>query len=83
MRQKTVAAPLEVPVVVLGGLGPASTQTLNGAGAALAYPLYSKWFDVYPKVTSPVRFNYQSIGSGGGRQQLFNPSWISEPAMLR
>ena len=43
---------------------------INGAGATFPYPLYSKWFDQYAKVDGSVRFNYQSIGSGGGQQQI-------------
>jgi phosphate transport system substrate-binding protein len=43
---------------------------INGAGATFPYPLYSKWFDDYAKIDSSVRFNYQSIGSGGGQQQI-------------
>src|SRR4029434_5265433 len=49
----------------------ASAQMLiNGAGATFPYPIYSKWFDEYAKVDSSVRFNYQSIGSGGGQKQI-------------
>ncbi|MBF0491828.1 MAG: phosphate ABC transporter substrate-binding protein PstS [Deltaproteobacteria bacterium] len=43
---------------------------LNGAGATFPYPLYSKWFSDYNKVNPNVQINYQSIGSGGGIQQL-------------
>jgi phosphate transport system substrate-binding protein len=43
---------------------------INGAGATFPYPLYSKWFDEYAKVDPTVRFNYQSIGSGGGQKQI-------------
>jgi len=43
---------------------------INGAGATFPYPLYSKWFDQYAKVDASVRFNYQSIGSGGGQKQI-------------
>lgn len=51
--------------------GPASAQMqLNGAGATFPYPIYSKWFDQYTKVDPSVRFNYQSIGSGGGIKQI-------------
>jgi len=51
--------------------GPATGQlTLTGAGATFPYPLYSKWFSEYAKVNPQVRINYQSIGSGGGIQQL-------------
>lgn len=49
----------------------ASAQmTINGAGATFPYPIYSKWFDAYTKVDPSVRFNYQSIGSGGGQKQI-------------
>jgi phosphate transport system substrate-binding protein len=48
-----------------------SAQLLvNGAGATFPYPIYSKWFDQYAKVDPSVRFNYASIGSGGGQQQI-------------
>ena len=43
---------------------------INGAGATFPYPIYSKWFDQYAKIDPSVRFNYQSIGSGGGQQQI-------------
>lgn len=43
---------------------------VNGAGATFPYPIYSKWFEEYIKVDPAVRFNYQSIGSGGGIRQI-------------
>ena len=43
---------------------------INGAGATFPYPIYSKWLDEYAKVDPSVRFNYQSIGSGGGQKQI-------------
>jgi phosphate transport system substrate-binding protein len=43
---------------------------INGAGATFPYPIYSKWFDQYAKIDPSVRFNYQSIGSGGGQKQI-------------
>ncbi len=54
-----------------GLVSSASAQLLiNGAGATFPYPIYSKWFDEYAKVDASVRFNYQSIGSGGGQKQI-------------
>ena len=44
---------------------------LNGAGATFPYPIYSKWFYEYNKENGTA-INYQSIGSGGGIQQLTN-----------
>src|SRR5262249_54819362 len=58
-------------VAVAAGAGRADAQMLiNGAGATFPYPIYSKWFDEYTKVDPAVRFNYQSIGSGGGIRQI-------------
>jgi phosphate transport system substrate-binding protein len=50
---------------------PSRAQTLiNGAGATLPAPLYTKWFSDYRGVDSTVAINYQAIGSGGGIRQL-------------
>src|SRR3989339_1337448 len=48
----------------------ADPLTINGAGATFPYPLYSKWFYEYSNANPGVRFNYQSIGSGGGIKQI-------------
>src|SRR5216117_2124464 len=57
--------------IALGLSVSASAQMMiNGAGATFPYPIYSKWFDEYAKVDPSVRFNYQSIGSGGGQKQI-------------
>src|SRR5690242_17426909 len=50
--------------------GAPAQMLINGAGATFPYPLYSKWFDEYAKLDPSVRFNYQSIGSGGGQKQI-------------
>ncbi len=49
---------------------PAGSITINGAGATFPFPLYSKWFYDYAFVDTSVKFNYQSIGSGGGIKQI-------------
>ncbi len=57
--------------LAIAGITEARAQLLiNGAGATFPYPLYSKWFDEYTRVDPSVQFNYQSIGSGGGQQQI-------------
>lgn len=43
---------------------------INGAGATFPFPLYSKWFSEYNKMHPDWKFNYQSIGSGGGIKQI-------------
>jgi len=58
-------------LATLTAAGSASAETLiNGAGATFPYPLYSKWFAEYAKIDKDVKFNYQSIGSGGGIKQI-------------
>src|SRR5205809_6038999 len=57
--------------IAFGLSATASAQMMiNGAGATFPYPIYSKWFDEYSRVDPSVRFNYQSIGSGGGQKQI-------------
>jgi len=58
-------------LTTLAGAASAGAETLiNGAGATFPYPLYSKWFSEYAKIDRSVKFNYQSIGSGGGIKQI-------------
>lgn len=42
---------------------------ITGAGASFPYPIYAKWAAQYHQETGH-RVNYQSIGSGGGQQQI-------------
>nr|WP_264148851.1 phosphate ABC transporter substrate-binding protein PstS [Mannheimia pernigra] len=44
-------------------------HTITGAGASFPYPIYAKWAALYEKETGN-KVNYQSIGSGGGQQQI-------------
>src|ERR1019366_6012083 len=57
-------------VAALAGVASAQQILINGAGAKFPYPMYSKWFDEYHKKFPAIQFNYQSIGSGGGIQQV-------------
>jgi len=71
--RSTLTVVLPVALLLLVGYGPGDVSAqllMNGAGATFPYPLYSKWFDEYAKVDRSVRFNYQSIGSGGGIRQI-------------
>ncbi|HZP60364.1 MAG TPA: phosphate ABC transporter substrate-binding protein PstS [Opitutaceae bacterium] len=47
-------------------------QLINGAGSSFDYPAFTMWFSAYAKTDPSVRFNYQSVGSGAGQQQLLN-----------
>lgn len=47
----------------------AQAANVTGAGASFPYPIYAKWAAAYHKETGN-QVNYQSIGSGGGQQQI-------------
>jgi len=73
MTKRIVVTGLLTVAVALGSYASSRAALLiNGAGATFPYPLYSKWFDVYAKQDPDVKFNYQSIGSGGGIRMLTN-----------
>ncbi len=61
-------------VLAIAGVGRSgfADMLVNGAGATFPYPIYSKWFDAYAKENPGIKFNYQSIGSGGGIRMLSN-----------
>jgi phosphate transport system substrate-binding protein len=71
MKSGNFARKILATALLAGISATASAQLMiNGAGATFPYPIYSKWFDEYTKVDPSVRFNYQSIGSGGGIKQI-------------
>src|SRR4029077_16083538 len=73
MKLSTLLAKFAIPFLGLLCASAVSAQmTINGAGATFPYPIYSKWFDEYAKVDPSVRFNYQSIGSGGGQKKILS-----------
>ena len=47
----------------------AHAANVTGAGASFPYPVYAKWASLYAAETGN-KINYQSIGSGGGQQQI-------------
>lgn len=46
------------------------TQNVIGAGSTFIYPIMSRWIEGFQNSHQGVQINYQSIGSGGGIQQL-------------
>lgn len=62
-------APLAAAVIVAGCNRSGSATRLNAGGSTFVYPMMSKWASEYEKVKG-VQVNYQSIGSGGGIQQM-------------
>src|SRR6202050_364064 len=47
-----------------------STVALNGAGSTFIYPVMGRWIQDFHQSHANVQINYQSIGSGGGIQQV-------------
>jgi len=70
MRLVKLAA-LALAAAAAVGTAAQDVKSLTGAGATFPYPIYSKWAYEYQKITG-VGLNYQSIGSGGGIQQITN-----------
>jgi phosphate transport system substrate-binding protein len=68
--RKHVLGSMLAAVVIGGAVLTAQTVQINGAGATFPNPIYSKWFSEYHKMHPDVAINYQSIGSGGGIQQI-------------
>lgn len=48
----------------------AQNGEITGAGSTFINPLMSKWSKEYNTLHPNIKINYQSIGSGGGRQQF-------------
>lgn len=67
MKKILAAAAL---ALVAGTATAGDALLINGAGATFPFPLYSKWFAEFQKTNPDLNFNYQSIGSGGGIQQI-------------
>ncbi len=61
-------------LAMVGCGGPSSSSggevRIQGAGATFPNTLYQKWFSDYNKAHPNVKFDYQSIGSGGGIKQI-------------
>ena len=60
---------LSVGVALSAAALSAQAVDITGAGASFPYPIYAKWAAQYQQETGN-RINYQSIGSGGGQQQI-------------
>jgi len=50
--------------------GGGNSGSIIGAGSTFLYPVMTRWIAGFQSSHSGVQINYQSIGSGGGIQQL-------------
>lgn len=66
---KRVLLQVSVGVAFAAASLTAHAADITGAGASFPFPIYAKWAAQYQKETGN-RINYQSIGSGGGQQQI-------------
>lgn len=53
-----------------GNIAGNSPGQITGAGSTFVYPIMTQWIQQFTQEKKGVQINYQSIGSGGGIQQL-------------
>ena len=71
LRRKFLKTVSATAVALSLGLGAAhaSANEITGAGSTAVFPVLAKWAEAY-KAKTGVAVNYQSIGSGGGINQI-------------
>jgi phosphate transport system substrate-binding protein len=57
-------------LIALTACNSTKTIPLSGAGSTFIYPAMGRWTAEYQQAHKDVQINYQSIGSGGGIQQV-------------
>lgn len=67
MKRILLAATLGLAITSISAN--ADDVRLNAGGSTFVYPMMSKWASIYAKEKG-TQINYQSIGSGGGIQQM-------------
>jgi phosphate transport system substrate-binding protein len=72
--RKLAAATIVAAVIGISGCRSSNSGAegvmLSGAGSTFVYPVMTRWIEDYSQGHPNVRVNYQSIGSGGGIQQV-------------
>jgi phosphate transport system substrate-binding protein len=57
-------------LLILPSASQAQSTQIIGAGSTFVYPIMTHWIQAFQEKNPGVQINYQSIGSGGGIQQL-------------
>ncbi len=80
MRYRPLFFPLVLSILLFAGCNNSSgnkaaetgaaTSQITGAGSTFVYPIMTQWIQQFTQDKKGVQINYQSIGSGGGIQQL-------------
>lgn len=65
-----VAASFAAVALSFSGCKSSKTVSLLGAGSTFVYPVMTRWVESFTHGHPDVHINYQSIGSGGGIQQV-------------
>jgi len=65
-----VGVVLSLSVLALTSCKSSSNVQISGAGSTFVYPVMTRWIQDFSQAHPSVQINYQSIGSGGGIQQV-------------
>jgi phosphate transport system substrate-binding protein len=79
MRLRLLSVPFFAAIVLTGcnsgkpaSVASGNNAQLTAAGSSFVYPVMMQWVQAYGKGHQGLQINYQSIGSGGGIEQLKN-----------
>lgn len=69
-HRSTAIAGATIALLSLAACNTTKTTRISGAGSTFIYPAMGRWTHDYQAAHKDVQINYQSIGSGGGIQQV-------------
>lgn len=71
MRRRICAASfLTIAAIAFTACKSSENVQISGAGSTFVYPVMTRWIQDFSQAHPSVQINYQSIGSGGGIQQV-------------
>ncbi len=70
LRKICTASVLAFSALAITSCNNQSTVQISGAGSTFVYPVMQRWVQDFSQAHSNIQINYQSIGSGGGVQQV-------------